>query len=551
MQIEPIHIWLAFIEGFALIISPCILPILPIILSGSLTGSKLRPFGIITGFIVTFTSVTLFSRFIVQYTYISQSTLRNFSFGILLLLGMVMMSTYLTDKFNFLTQRLSRVGSSLQVANHPQSGFLGGLLFGGLVGIIWTPCAGPILAAVIVQVVIQHTTYSSLFVVLAFTLGASLPMLLIAITGRSLVSRAGFLREKAVRLRQWLGLILILTVVYLAFPLDTSNASTNMENREAQTRPVQLIFAVDHPYKAPAIVGIDAWINSKPLDWNTLKGKVVLIDFWTYSCINCIRTLPHLKSWYAKYHHMGFEIIGVHSPEFQFEHELNNVRHAVVENGLLYPVALDNQFMTWQNFNNEYWPAHYLVNKDGDVVYVHFGEGEYEATENNIRYLLGLGNPMAAGQAENNPVVSQTPETYLGYRRSERYASPEIVSQNVPANYSFPKILPVGQWALNGKWRILSEKIISVGPGASIRIHFKASKVYIVMGASFPPVNLTVLLNGRLIATNSGHDVSNSRVQIIHHQLYSIVDLKKADEGVLDIIAINPGLEVYTFTFGP
>ena len=318
---DVVNIGLAFLEGIALILSPCILPILPIILSGSLTGSRSRPFGIIVGFIIMFTLVTLFSRALINATNISPDVIRNTSYTLLLLLGVMMLSSYLTDKFNLLTQRLTRVGSTNRTINNTESGFLGGLLFGGLIGIIWTPCAGPILAAVIVQTILQKSTFSSYFIVLAFAIGAGIPMLLIVLFGRALLNHFTFLRTQTALIRKLLGLIIIATVGFLIYhPTFSFAVNSPKETRDDRA---SLINALPNPYRAPDIAGITAWINSNPLTIHELKGKVVLIDFWTYSCINCLRTLPYLKDWYAKYHDKGFEIIGVHSPEFEFEKNIN------------------------------------------------------------------------------------------------------------------------------------------------------------------------------------------------------------------------------------
>lgn len=537
MQEALINILLAFLEGFALIISPCILPVLPIVLSGSLTGSKSRPLGIVCGFIFTFTVFTLFSRTIIQYTHINQDLLRNISFGILFLLGIIMMSETLTSKFNLALQKMVSTGESLSTANDAQSGFFGGFLFGALAGIIWTPCAGPILAAVIVQVVIQKTTLHSLFVVMAFAIGAGLPMLFIALLGRGIMKKFDFFRDKTKGLRRLLGLILILTVFYLMFFSGMSTITYPKTERKFTSNT--LINGLPEPYKAPEIEGIDAWINSPPLTLAELKNKVVLIDFWTYSCINCLRTLPYLKDWYAKYHDKGLEIIGVHSPEFQFEHALANVQAAVASNNIHYPVALDNQFTTWQNFQNRYWPAHYLIDKTGNVVYDHFGEGEYETTENNIRFLLGLGK-MKPAKTEKEVFIQQTPETYLGYERAQRLMSPEVVVNNQTVVYSYPSRLGINEWALKGKWVISAEKIVSADTNAAIKIHFSAGKVYAVMGTSLFPVNVAVFLNDKL----------KNKIRVDQNKLYTLIDLQKNSEGILEMLVEGKGLEVYTFTFG-
>ncbi len=544
---DVVNIGLAFLEGIALILSPCILPILPIILSGSLTGSRSRPFGIIVGFIIMFTLVTLFSRALINATNISPDVIRNTSYTLLLLLGVMMLSSYLTDKFNLLTQRLTRVGSTNRTINNTESGFLGGLLFGGLIGIIWTPCAGPILAAVIVQTILQKSTFSSYFIVLAFAIGAGIPMLLIVLFGRALLNHFTFLRTQTALIRKLLGLIIIATVGFLIYhPTFSFAVNSPKETRDDRA---SLINALPNPYRAPDIAGITAWINSNPLTIHELKGKVVLIDFWTYSCINCLRTLPYLKDWYAKYHDKGFEIIGVHSPEFEFEKNIDNVKNAVKELGILYPVALDNQFVTWQNYQNQYWPAHYLINQNGEVVYQHFGEGEYDVTENNIRYLLGLAKT-AKTQATELPSGKITPETYLGFARSENFVVLEPVFKNERGSYRFPQILPDDSWSLNGDWFIYKDKIVSASKGASIKLHFFAKNVYAVMGAASPAVKVTVRLNGKSIANQYGKDVKNGAVVVNQARLYAILHFAKAQEGVLELTADEPGLELYTFTFG-
>lgn len=549
MYTDVVNIVVAFFEGLALILSPCILPILPIVLAGSLAGQKRRPLGIIVGFIFMFTVVTLFSRTLIQLSHVNEDTIRNVSYVILFLLGIVMLSTYLTEKFNLMTQRLSNVGSSLATATNPQSGFWGGVLFGGLIGIIWTPCAGPILAAVIVQVVLQKTTTTSILVVIAFAIGAGLPMLIIALVGRRIMDAFGFVRTRTALFRKLLGLIIILTVIYLAF-FSSMPLFSQMNQPTVTTTSSSLINGLETPYQAPEIAGIDAWINSPPLTWSDLKGKVVLVDFWTYSCINCIRTLPYLKDWYAKYRDKGFVIIGVHSPEFQFEHDLNNVKNAVVNDGILYPVALDNNFVTWQNFKNEFWPAHYLINKEGKVVYVHFGEGEYDVTENNIRYLLGLGSAKQEQKEEQAYIPKETPETYFGFDRMERFSSPESIVKNQASQYSYPAHLSANKWALQGKWIIHADKIVAASAGASIKLHFIAKHVYAVMGAPTHPVMVTVKLNGQAITSDSGSDILSGQTKVVSQQLYTLVQMAKGDEGTLELIATNPGLEMYTFTFG-
>jgi len=549
MQSDIINIGLGFLEGVALIISPCILPILPIILASSLTGSKKRPFGIIIGFVIIFSLFTYFSRRLVQYSGIDLGVLRHIAFFILIMLGVIMLSTYLTEKFSQLTQRLANTGSQFSAINDSQGGFVSGILLGGLIAILWTPCAGPILAAVIVQTVIQNTNLMSFFTLLAFGTGAAIPMLLIALFGRKLMEKLGYLKRHTALCRKIVGAIIILSVGYIIY--TESGASLSQASGVSQLTPVKLQEGLTTPYIAPSIDGIDAWINSKPLTLSQLKGKVVLIDFWTYSCINCIRTLPYLKEWYHKYHDKGFVIIGVHTPEFDFEKNRDNVKNAVMRYEITYPVALDNRFMTWQNFANQYWPAHYLIDKKGDVVYTHFGEGQYDVTENNIRYLLGVKEPSVTTVNEQPSTLYTTPETYLGYFRARNFKSPESVAYDQSSVYSFPKAISQDEWALQGRWKIMRDRIISDEAHAALEINFYAKKVYIVMGnATNSTIQVELLLNGKKILADKGKDVVNSRIDVNRYSLYEVVSLEKPSDGILKIIPSSPGLEIYTFTFG-
>ena len=278
---------------------------------------------------------------------------------------------------------------------------------------------------------------------------------------------------------------------------------------------------------------------------------MVLIDFWTYSCINCLRTLPYLKDWYNKYQKDGFLIIGIHSPEFDFEKNLDNVKAAVKRLGIQYPVALDNRFVTWSNFQNHYWPAHYLINKEGKVVYEHFGEGAYEVTESNIRFLLGI-NDLNAEKPESGGAYSlgQTPETYLGYARADSSLSPELVRDQT-ASYAFPAELSDNAWALQGDWQVKEDKIISAKADAALKIHFNARKVYLVMGNnSAKPISLKVLLNGKPLSADQGADLQAGSVLVDKHAIYEILSFKVVSSGLLQVTATEPGLEIYTFTFG-
>lgn len=548
MNIDQWSILLGFIEGFVLIISPCILPILPIFLAGSLNHSKKRPLGMIAGFILSFSLLAYFSRQLVHYLDIDLNSLRHTSYILLFLFGIIMIFPRLSEIFSAYTQRFAHSSTQASRRIGQGEGFFSGFLLGTLLAFVWTPCAGPVLATVIVQTVLQKTTLVSFFILFAFALGAGIPMLIISFYGRALMNSFQIFKKRALLFRQLLGLLIILsTVLMYAQEKGFIFVAPIKSNAIFATSLEQGLW---RPYPAPSIKGVTTWFNSPPLALDQLKGHVVLVDFWTYSCINCIRTLPYLNAWYEKYKKQGLIIIGVHTPEFEFEKKPENVKKAILSYGIQYPVALDDQFATWQNFDNHYWPAHYLIDKKGNVVYEHFGEGAYDVTENNIRFLLGI-DQIAIPDDFGHPVYSftLTPETYLGYERANTRLSPALIP-NKTASYHFSSTLANNSWELRGKWLALADCIIAKEASA-LRLHFNARKVYMVMGSrSGKPIHVKVWLNGNWIRYSNDNSSPDNELVITNHQLYNIIDLKTLRNGYLQIQADAPGLEVYTFTFG-
>ena len=546
-----LNVGLAFLEGVALIVSPCILPILPIVLSSGIEGGKFRPYGVIAGFVIAFSLFTLLSRKLVQWFGVDTEILRQISFWVLLLFGLILLSETLSGIFASLTRRLADVGQNVIVRQSMQGkkrseGFWSGMVVGSAIGLVWTPCAGPILTAVIVQAIRQETDLQGVFTVLAFGLGAALPMLLIMMQGNRLMNRLGVLKRHSLGIRKAFGAVIIATVLLTAqgslFHWNPSLAGSG--SGQTKTTAPRLINPLPQPYPAPEFRGVSAWINSKPLTMQSLRGKVVLVDFWTYSCINCIRTLPYITEWDRKYRNQGLVIVGVHAPEFDFEKKEDNVRLAVAEHKIQYPVALDNHLDTWANFQNNYWPAHYLIDRQGRVVYTHFGEGEYGVTESNIRALLGVG----AFSAKEKPMketmsfsLNQTPETYLGYARATHFSSPQSAEPDQITAFTYPKGLSLHHWALKGKWFIDAEKIVAQEKGAALKLRFSARKVFLVMGV--PPrknVAVSVSLNG----------VPQRGINVNRQTLYTLIAQDKAKSGILEIQASAPGLSAYAFTFG-
>lgn len=540
-MIDSKQLVLAFIEGLGLILSPCILPVLPFVLATSLGGGKARPLGVIAGFVAAFTAFAILSRQAILAAGIDGDLLRHAALVALALLGIIMLVPSLSA---FLTQKLegvARLGARWTDRTQAQQGFAGGVAIGALIGLVWTPCAGPILAAAVIQVVQAQSTVAAAITLGAFAAGAGLPMLMITLLGRRALDRLSFIKKHAAGLRQCLGVIIIAmaALVYtgadvrwlaaLDMPAPGSISSIDPDSG--------LQDGLAAPYPAPEITGIDSWINSPPLKLQDLKGKVVLIDFWTYSCINCVRTMPYLTAWDKKYREAGLVIIGMHAPEFAFEKKRANVEKAVALHGIRYPVALDNDLATWSAFRNQYWPAHYLIDREGRVVYTHFGEGRYDVTEHNIRTLLGIRGEDVRVEAADGTVAGQSPETYLGFARARNID--DLVAGE--KSYRFPETLPLHNWALSGGWRTGGQSITSLSADAALRYHFAAGTVYLVMGtADGQPVEVETIIDG----------VPGPVINVDHETLYTVAKLPAPRTGILELRPHRAGLVAYAFTFG-
>jgi len=530
---------LGFLEGFALILSPCILPILPVFIAVSLQGGKKRPLGMLLGFVLFFALIIFFSRQLTTFIGINLDWLRYGGYFILMLLGIMMVTGYGMDKF---TQWLSSwiktdVGAQLMQRSRP--GFFSGIILGGLLAVIWTPCAGPILAAVLVQTVIQKADSASFLILLFFAAGAVLPLFVLALYGQKLVKTFDCFKNYLPWWRKILGLLLLISLVYLIFFANSVGRTDKTVTGVRVTNT--LLDGLLRPYPAPAISGITTWINSTPVDIAALRGKVILIDFWTYSCINCLRSLPYIKEWYTRYHQDGLVVIGIHTPEFAFEKNSDNVRAAVKRLGILYPVALDNNYATWINYGNHYWPAHYLINKEGQVVYQHFGEGDYDVTEANIRYLLGVREQMTKSTISDDQYhYLQTPEIYLGYGRADPRIAPRLYREQT-VSYEAPPMLKNDSWALTGDWQAKQDYLTTIKDAAALKLNFRARKVYAVMeSANGKELTVTIFVQG----------IKVRELQVKEAKLYELYTQDKIKRKELKMVIHGPGLNLYTFTFG-
>lgn len=568
----------SFLAGLATVLSPCVLPVLPAILSAGMAKGRYRSLGVIIGLILSFAFFTLALTFFVHLLGISATLLRYIAILIIGLFGIIMIFPYLSNWFARATSSIGNLGTDIQsqaVGN--KTGFGGGLLLGGALGLVWTPCAGPILAAVTTLVATQQVSWQIILLTLAYSIGAGIPLLLIAYGGNWALSHSPSLAKHSEEIRKIFGILMVLTAVGLSFNLEvflqqfaikyipSFQIEDNPEVKKELTklRPATTVFSEqaieklkkeqghDLPKiaKSPEIVGITKWINSEPLKINQLRGKVILVDFWTYSCINCIRTFPYLRSWYDKYKDKGLVIIGVHTPEFEFEKDFDNVKKATERFHLSYPVALDNDYRTWQAFSNSYWPAHYLIDQEGIVREVHFGEGGYMETENAIRRLLGMLPIAMPEKATTGRII--TPETYLGTLRASHYQPGLSIQKNKIISYAYQPPLKENKVGLRGKWLVGEEKITSESEQSALDLNFIAKRVYLVMDSKTPQAVKVLLDDAPLSPKYYTTDMDDQGRILVHGpRKYDVIDLKE-DYGRHKITLVVPeGVSAYAFTFG-
>jgi len=549
-------IGIGLLAGVITAVSPCILPVLPIVLTaGAGEGSARRPFMVIGGLVASFTVFTLAAGSILSALGLPQDFLRNLAIAMLF----VVAGSLLSKRFAFALER-PLAFMTRRRGGHPSSGFVLGLSL----GLVFVPCAGPVLATITILAAKSQVSVETVVLTLAYGVGFGVPMLLIALGGKQVSQR---LRATGPAFRRGSGVVLALSAVGILFNVPqtlqthlggySSALQSHVEDTKlARTHLAKLrgggnAFAATTTTsgstlpvlgRAPAFTGIDSWLNTpaeRPLTLRQLRGKVVLVDFWTYSCINCIRTLPHLRAWYAAYHRAGLEIVGVHTPEFAFEHVRGNVEHATHDLHVTWPVALDNDYKTWDAYSNEYWPAEYLVDRTGRVRRTHFGEGEYGDTERAIRSLLaanGATVPGARHIADATPTALVTPETYVGYARidSSRYRGSPLRPRQIHS-YSLAPRLPRDALSLGGRWTIGDQRAVA-GRGARLRLHFHAHDVYLVLGGT-----------GRVRVSVDGHPTRT--VAVNGDRLYTLFSSRTVRDGLLDL-RFDRGVNAYAFTFG-
>jgi len=544
-------------------ISPCIVPVLPVVLVAGATGTdpaarRRRSVAVVVGLVVSFSILTLAGSAVLSALGLPQDLLRNIG---LVVLGLSGVGLLVPAVGRALERPFARVRGP-----RPATGG-GGFVLGLGLGAVFVPCAGPVLAAISAIGSSHHVGITGVLLTVAFAAGAAVPLLAVALAGDALVDRTNALRRRAGALRLGGGVVLIVMTLAIAFNLTDGlqravpGYTTALQNRVEATAFAKgqlenltgsastslascpTSDALVECATAPRFRQVTAWLNTpgdKPLTLAALRGKVVLVDFWTYSCINCQRTLPHVEAWYQRYHGDGFEVVGVHTPEFAFEHVVSNVAGAAGQLKVRYPIAVDDDYGTWDAYANQYWPAEYLIDASGRVRHVHFAEGGYAETESLIRRLLvdadpGVHLPPPSDLPDLTPNEPTNPETYVGYEREQYLQGAQVVA-NASAGYRFPPTLQPGAFALSGTWTVGAEEA-TAGADARLELGFQAHDVYVVIGGS-----------GTVAVTASGQPATVVPVSGIP-RLYPVVASPSLQSGVLTL-AVTPGVRVYDFTFG-
>ncbi|MGV8959709.1 MAG: cytochrome c biogenesis protein DipZ [Stenotrophomonas sp.] len=577
-----IFLLIAYLGGVLTILSPCILPVLPFVFARADRPFRRNGLPMLIGMGVTFALVASLATVGGAWVVRANQYGRWIAMAVLALLGLTLLSSRVAAA---ISRPFVRLGQSLsQRADARGDSIWASLGLGVATGLLWVPCAGPILGLLLTAAAINGASVATALLLLVYSAGAATSLALALLIGGRVFAAMKRTLGAGEWVRRVLGILVLAGVAAIALGLDTglltrvSLASTGpleqklLENlhpapvARAAAAPVVADNAMTLPDEGPmpSLAGATTWLNSPPLTAAGLRGRVVVVDFWTYSCINCLRALPYVRAWSDKYAKQGLVVIGVHAPEFAFEKDLGNVRNAVRELGIKYPVALDNDYAIWRAFNNQYWPAHYFIDAKGRIRYHHFGEGEYDRSEAVIRQLLreaGDANlPQAGSQAtgagaqaaaSNN--MQQSPETYVGYERASNFVGGRLVYDD-RWDYHAPAKLRPDQWALDGHWTVQRQFARADAAGARVLYRFRGRDLHLVMGpaANGKPLRFRIRLDGLAPGADHGVDTdANGQGVISEHRLYQLVRQKAGGgERLFEIEFLDPGVSVYAFTFG-
>jgi len=570
---------LSFLGGILTILSPCILPVLPFVFARADKPFVRSGLPLLVGMAATFTLVATLAAVGGSWVVHANQFGRWLAIGLFVIFGLTLLFPALSDR---LTRPLvalgDRLSNSTNAEGQPRDSIWASLLLGVATGLLWAPCAGPILGLLLTTAAVQGASASTTFLLLAYALGAATSLAIALFAG----GRVFAMMKRSIGAGEWvrrgLGVFVLAGAAAIALGLDTgfltrvSFAGTNsieqslINRSQGMGMPAEAMMPGNGPLPVegtfPSLAGGVEWINSPPLTPAQLRGKVVVVDFWTYSCINCLRSLPYVRAWADKYRDSGLVVIGVHSPEFAFEREPNNVRRAVRDLGVNYPVVLDNNLDVWRAFHNQYWPAHYFIDAQGQVRAHHYGEGSYDTSERIIQRLLveagatnvpmGLVDPNGTGvQAAAAGAGARSPETYVGYARRANFASPEA-AHDATTTFTTPATLTTNQWGLIGVWSVGPQAATVQQAGAMIRYRFRAHDLHLVLGpaANGHPVRFRVTIDGHAPGAMHGTDTNaQGEGTITAQRLYQLV--RGGDgERTFEIQFLDPGAQAFAFTFG-
>ncbi|WP_089174497.1 cytochrome c biogenesis protein DipZ [Bosea sp. AS-1] len=584
-----------YLAGVLTIVSPCIVPVLPFVFAraGQPFARGILP--MLIGMALSFSAVASLAAIggsrAVQANEIGRWT----ALALLALFGMTLVSPRAAA---FFTRPIVALGNRLASGAEAGAPSIGGsLVLGIAIGLLWAPCAGPILGLVLTGAALHGADAGTALLLAAYAAGAATSLALAVLAGGRVFTAMKRSLGVGERIRQGAGVAVLASVLAIGLGLDTGlltrlsfagttgieqrllaglggDGATAAAQRLAENGGLRPAGASAEPYRsplpdrgaAPGFEGAVTWLNSGPLKAEELRGKVVLVNFWTYSCINCIRTLPYVRAWAEKYKDQGLVVVGVHTPEFAFEKNVGNIRQAIARFGITYPVVVDNDFRIWRAFRNSYWPALYVVDARGRIRHSHFGEGDEKQSERVIQDLLaeatgsrgaadGAVVPSAQGaQAPMDPArPARSGETYLGYGKASGFASPESVAGDRPRDYSL-RTLRLNQWGLAGRWTVGAESTVLDQPEGGIAFRFSARDLHLVLGPgpAGRPVRFRVTIDGVAPGTSHGADIdAEGNGTISETRLYQLVrQAGDIGEHIFELRFLDAGAEAFAFTFG-
>jgi len=574
---------LAFAGGVLTILSPCILPVLPFVFSRADQPFRRSGLPLLAGMAATFAVVAGLATFAGAWVVRANQIGRILAIIIFALLGLALLFPNLAE---YLTRPVVRLGGRVQGPTTAEPPGIGrSLVLGMSTGLLWAPCAGPILGLILTGAALQGPSVGTTFLLLSFSAGAACSLAVALRAGNKVFT----LMKKSLGVEEWirrgLGVAVLVGVVAIALGWDTgvlrrlSLSSTSGVEQKLLDRFHPVSYAksnepdaaqpasleLGHEGSFPSLDGAVKWLNSPKLTREQLKGKVVLIDFWTYSCINCLRVIPYVEAWSEKYKNDGLVVIGIHTPEFAFEKDPANITKSLTDLKITYAVAVDSNYVIWKAFNNQYWPAHYFIDANGSIRYHHFGEGKYDESEKVIQQLLreknsglktdGFVQVNAAGtQAAPDSKDIASPETYIGYARQQNYVSPEKIRQDGARVYTPPSRLTVNQWGLVGNWNVSDEHAALAAAPGKVIFRFHARDLHLVLGPGKKgqPVRFRVRIDGSAPGEDHGGDTDEQGAGVVKdYRLYQLIRQKgKVEDRTFEIEFLDSGVQAFAFTFG-